>query len=123
MRACAHTVSDQFCGGMPIMSQGWTVGRKLFTGVGALATLVMLGGAVSFWQLSGIKRELDKTAKVDARKLELALMIDASTTGLLVEERGLMLGALANDPAVQQRSRQQLTSGLSEAKQSIAEIE
>ncbi|MGE3276429.1 MAG: methyl-accepting chemotaxis protein [Vicinamibacterales bacterium] len=104
------------------MTRGWTVGRKLFTGVGALAVLVVLGGVISIWQAVVLKDELDEIALSSARKLELAMALDEKLTSLRVDERGLLLAALASDSAVMDQAHADIDRHLAEARNALAEM-
>ncbi|MEW6321012.1 MAG: methyl-accepting chemotaxis protein [Acidobacteriota bacterium] len=104
------------------MAHTWTVGRKLFSGISALAVLVAISGAVSWSQMRAIKASLDAAVQRDAKTLELALSLDEKLTALRVDERGLILGAIANDAAVSDRARAELARHLGETREQLAAI-
>lgn len=103
------------------MTRSWTVGRKLFTGVGTLAVLVLLGGAVSIWQSRALKGELDETSQSSV-KLGLARQLDENMTSLSVDERGLILGALSGDPAAIDAAQADSERHFSEAQAALGQL-
>ena len=51
----------------------WTIGKKLYLGVGALVALVLVISGISLWSSSSIFGRFERTAKATARKHALAL--------------------------------------------------
>jgi methyl-accepting chemotaxis protein len=83
----------------------WSIGRRLFTGMGSLALLLVISGGVSTWAASQMKRQLDVTARETARDLDVARQIERDAVVLDAEQRRLVLSGLGGDQEGLTRAR------------------
>ena len=83
----------------------WSIGKRLFTGVGALVALIVLSGTVSIWTGRTMKAQLDETTQRTARTLSLALSIADDAVTLSNEQRRLLLAGLGDDKAGVEQAR------------------
>ncbi len=64
----------------------WTVGKKLYSGFGALAALLIILGGSAIWILGSQNDQFDNAANGTARKLDLALQM----RGHAIDARGIL---------------------------------
>ncbi|MGE0040525.1 MAG: methyl-accepting chemotaxis protein [Vicinamibacterales bacterium] len=89
----------------------WSLGRKLYLGVGALVALILLLGGLALVSEGNIKEELDVASKQTARKLDLSLRIRQNAVALRGEQRRVLLAGFGNDRAL-----------LAESQKAIADV-
>ena len=77
----------------------WTVGKKLFTGIGALVALLLLSGTAAIWSASTLKEELDTAIQKTSKKLALAHTIQETVVRLRSEQRRALVAAFGDDHA------------------------
>ena len=87
----------------------WSIGKRLFTGVGALVALIVLSGTVSIWTGRAMKAQMDETTQRTARTLSLALNIAGDAVTLSNEQRRLLLAGLGDDQAAVEQARKAAT--------------
>jgi methyl-accepting chemotaxis protein/methyl-accepting chemotaxis protein-1 (serine sensor receptor) len=75
----------------------WGIGRRLFTGMGSLALLLVISSSVSIWAGAQMKLQLDTTARETARDLDIARQIERDAVVLDAEQRRLVLSGLGGD--------------------------
>ena len=74
----------------------WTIGRRLYTGCGALLALTVLAGGVAIWGSSRIKGDLEIVTR-RAAGLEHALSLQTSLFKIESREKTLLWAGLDND--------------------------
>ncbi len=79
--------------------KNWTVGFKLFSGVGALVFLLVAVGGLSVNALSGVKRELDTATGQTIKAIDLSYELREGAERFRSEQRRGLLAAFAQDPA------------------------
>ena len=75
----------------------WSIGRRLFAGIGALVALLLVSGGASIWAGAQMKKQLDRTARETARNLNLARQVERDAIVLVAEQRRVILSALGGD--------------------------
>jgi len=75
----------------------WTIGKKLFAGVGVLVVLLAVSGGTTLWVASSLKAELDTASKVTVKKLELANSVSEYAARARSEQRRMLLAGFGND--------------------------
>src|SRR3954452_20877917 len=76
-----------------------TLGRKLFGGFGVMLGLVLLLSAAALVALRNLNDDLDRAAKVTARKQYLAGGVNAAASEMASLARGSVLAAVVGDQA------------------------
>ena len=76
----------------------WTVGRKLFTGVGVLLGMLAITGWLGVRTAADIKANLDVATQQTAKKIDLAHRIQENVVRMRSEQRRALLAGFGNDP-------------------------
>ncbi len=76
---------------------GWTVGKKLFTGVGLLAAMLVLTGSASVAILASMKEQLDIATHRTGREIDLALRLQMNAKTMRSEQRHVLLAGFNKD--------------------------
>src|SRR5687767_7867637 len=82
----------------------WTIGRRLYTGSGALLALTLLAGVVAIWGASRIKGDVDTVTR-RAAGLEHAMAVQTSLYKIESREKTLLWAGLDNDRALYDASK------------------
>jgi len=104
------------------MNSKWTVGKKLFTGVGILAAFLIAEGGMAFWVASSMMSQLDSLTAVTVKKLELATSMGESGAGMRSEQRRYLLGVLGKDKATMDAAEKAMDKRVEEMRSKVAEI-
>ena len=83
-----------------------TIGKKLMLSIGGTVVLTLVAAIVSVVSLSGMGDDMQALIKNNARRLFLAGDINAITSDMQAEERGMMAKSLMNDKAGSDRYNQ-----------------
>ena len=102
--------------------KNWTVGFKLFSGVGALVFLLVAVGGLSVNALSGVKRELDTATGQTVRKIELAFEMQETVVRFRSEQRRGLLGAFAQDPATVKAAQERIKALTTHFRDKVDEV-
>ncbi len=78
----------------------WTIGRKLFTGVGVLVVLLVVSGGVSVWSTSVLNERLVNTGEKTAQRIRLAEKAQAEPLRMYIAEQMLLLARAGGDKAL-----------------------
>ena len=105
------------------MGGGWTVGKKLFTGVGALVVMLLLAGGTALWTLSSMKTQLDTATQKTAKKLDLALRLRSNAVALRSGQRRMLLAGYGNDQKIFQAATKEIDDLEKLQEKRLAEIE
>jgi methyl-accepting chemotaxis protein/methyl-accepting chemotaxis protein-1 (serine sensor receptor) len=103
--------------------RNWTIGRKLFSGVGVLNAVLVTTGILAITTAASMKDELDVAAQKTTRKIDLAHEIQEHAAHFRSEQRHALLAALANDAQAVADARQRLQDQLAANDANLAEIE
>ncbi|MDO8834763.1 MAG: methyl-accepting chemotaxis protein [Vicinamibacterales bacterium] len=79
------------------MNSTWTIGKKLYTVVGALTLLLAGAGAYAMYSGASLNGLLDTALGSTTKKIDLALRIRQNAVALQGEQRRILLGAFAKD--------------------------
>jgi methyl-accepting chemotaxis protein len=104
------------------MNNGRTIGRQLYTGVGALVLLLLVSGGVGLQQASAITARLHDAVTVTARKLELVKGIGTTLAELRGFQRREILAVYAGDQEGFEASRREIDARMAELDKVAAEI-
>src|SRR3954452_6718914 len=99
-----------------------TLGRKLFGGFGVMLGLVLLLSAAALVALRNLNDDLDRAAKVTARKQYLAGGVNAGASELASLARGGVLAAVVGDAAGSAGYLQQFEAPQTRIQDSLAEL-
>ena len=79
------------------MANHWTIGKKLFTGIGVLVALLLVSGTVAIWSSSMLKEQLDTAITKTTPKIDLAHRIQENVVRFRSEQRRALAAASEND--------------------------
>jgi methyl-accepting chemotaxis protein/methyl-accepting chemotaxis protein-1 (serine sensor receptor) len=90
----------------------FTIGKKLFLGVGALAAFTLTLGITALMSISSIGDRLHTIVNSTVRKQTLAHQMNSDTWELIAAARGLEARGLLKDPVGMDKYQQDFTAGL-----------
>ena len=82
------------------MQGRWTIGKKLFTGVGVLIALLMASGATTLWTTRAMNERLVHTGEKTVRRIRLAERAQAEPLRMYIAEQMMLLARAAGDKAL-----------------------
>jgi methyl-accepting chemotaxis protein len=99
-----------------------TIGKKLFSSIGAILTAALLMGTLAIVGLSRVGAGLDRVVHQDARKQVLADLINVNFTEMISLNRGMNLRAVMKDQASVDKYHQNYRDELDKLNRSLAEL-
>jgi hypothetical protein len=82
--------------------KGWTIGKKLFGGIGTLSVLLLVSSGLALFSASKIFGELQSTGTVTTKKLALALGVNSGLEQAYSHAKSMVLyGTIKNDKKYQ----------------------
>jgi methyl-accepting chemotaxis protein len=97
----------------------WTIGKKLYTGIGAMVILLLGAGGESWWIATTLKSELDAAAKENARRFELSLTVASDAGSVQSAERRFLIAAYRRDMTQIDAARKELADELRDFQRSV----
>src|ERR1051325_7965365 len=97
----------------------WTIGRRLFTGVGVLVALVMTVAALALFVGRSLEERLIETDDHTVKRLELGHQIETELERLYATEPALVAAGVVNDPSLIEARKLATAEALSEVQGSI----
>ena len=82
------------------MQGKWTIGKKLFTGVGVLIALLVASGASSLWTARSLNARLVNTGQKTAQRILLAERAQSEPLRMYIAEQMLLLARAGGDKAL-----------------------
>ncbi len=101
----------------------WTIGRKLFTGVGVLIALLVASGAASLWTTRAMNERLVTTGQVTARAILLAERSEAEPLRMYIAEQMMLLARAGGDKALNDTWQKKFEAAKASQQQELAELE
>jgi len=105
------------------MGGGWTVGKKLFTGVGALVFMLLVAGGTALWTLSSMKTQVDTATQKTAKKIDLALRLRTNAEVMKSGQRRLLLAGFGNDQKMFESAKKEIADIEALEDKRLSEIE
>jgi methyl-accepting chemotaxis protein len=90
----------------------WTIGKKLYTGIGALVVLLLLAGTNALWVASTLRSEIDEATNVGAKRVELAFRVAADAKDVKSSQRKMLVAAYRKDTPKVVESKQDIQNEL-----------
>jgi methyl-accepting chemotaxis protein/methyl-accepting chemotaxis protein-1 (serine sensor receptor) len=100
----------------------WGIGRRLFTGIGALVALLLVSGGLTTWAGFQMKETLDYTVRVTAYQLNVAQKVKEQAVTLDAEQRRLLLSGLGGDQAGLAQARKVIQATLQASAKQLEEL-
>ncbi len=101
----------------------FTIGKKLFLGVGALVVFTFALGVTAFLSISSIGDRLHNILSSTVQRQTLAHRMDADSSDLLAESRGVLLRGYMRDMPTMEKYGQQFTATADDLLAATKEIE
>jgi methyl-accepting chemotaxis protein/methyl-accepting chemotaxis protein-1 (serine sensor receptor) len=99
-----------------------TIGKKLFSSIGAILTAALLMGIMAFIGLSRVGTGLDRVVHQNARRQVLADLINLNCTEMISLNRGMDLRAVMKDQASVDKYHQDYRDELDKLNRSLTEF-
>jgi len=101
------------------MTTNWTIGRRLFTGVGALITLIVAVAVLALWVGRSLEERLVHTNDHTVKQLGLALQIETELERLYATQPALIQAAYMNDKSLIEGRKLAAAEAISEVNGSL----
>jgi len=101
------------------MTTNWTIGRRLFTGVGALITLIVAVAMLALWVGRSLEERLVNTDDHIVRRLETVHQIETELERLYATQPALIMAGYMNDKTLVETRKLATAEALSEVAGSI----
>jgi methyl-accepting chemotaxis protein len=100
----------------------WTIGKKLYTGIGALVLLLVLAGAQALWVASTLESAVSQATNVGVKRMDLAFQVGADAKDVKSSQRKLLVAAYRKDAAKVDESRQDIRTQLAEFTRDVSAL-
>jgi methyl-accepting chemotaxis protein len=105
-----------------MFSGTWTIGKKLYTGIGALVVLLALAGANALWVAGTLNDAINEATNVGAKRVDLAFQLASDAKDLKSSQRKLLVAAYRKDTANVESSKQEIQKQLTEFTQDVTAL-
>src|SRR5215470_1424910 len=97
----------------------WTIGRRLFAGVGALITLIAAVAALALWVGRSLEERLIHTNDHTVKRLGFALQIETELERLYATQPALIMAGFMNDKSLIESRKLAAAEAIAEVNGSI----
>jgi methyl-accepting chemotaxis protein len=105
------------------MQARWTIGKKLFTGVGVLIALLVASNVTSLWTTRAMNERLVHTGEKTARRILLAERAQAGPLRMYIAEQMMLLARASGDKALNETWQAKFAAAEASQKKELAELE
>jgi methyl-accepting chemotaxis protein/methyl-accepting chemotaxis protein-1 (serine sensor receptor) len=105
------------------MQGKWTIGKKLFTGVGVLIALLVASGATSLWTTRAMNERLVKTGEKTARRIRLAERAQSQPLRMYIAEQMMLLARAAGDKTLNDTWQKKFEAAKAAQQKELGELE
>jgi methyl-accepting chemotaxis protein len=105
------------------MQAKWTIGKKLFTGVGVLIALLVASDLTSLWTTRSMNARLVHTGEQTARRIRLAERAQAEPLRMYIAEQMMLLARASGDKALNETWQKKFEASEAAQKAELAELE
>jgi methyl-accepting chemotaxis protein len=102
--------------------RNWTIGRRLFTGVGALITLIVAVAVLALWVGESLEERLIHTNDHTVKRLGLALQIESELERLYATQPALIMAGYMNDKTLVESRKLAVAEAIAEVNGSLTEL-
>ena len=99
--------------------KNWTIGRRLFTGVGALITLIVAVAVLALWVGRSLEERMVHTNEHTVKQLGLALQIETELERLYATQTALIMAGYMNDKSLVESRKLAADEAVSEVNGSL----
>jgi len=99
--------------------KNWTIGRRLFTGVGALITLIVAVAVLALWVGRSLEERIVHTNDHTVKQLGLALQIETELERLYATQSALIMAGYMNDKSLVESRKLAADEAVSEVNGSL----
>ena len=101
----------------------WTIGKKLFTGVGVLIALLVASDLTSLWTTRSMNERLIHTGQTTARRIRLAERAQAEPLRMYIAEQMILLARASGDKALNETWQAKFAAAAGAQKKELADLE
>jgi methyl-accepting chemotaxis protein len=105
------------------MFGSWTIGKKLFTGIGVLIALLIGSAVTSLWTTQAMNERLVNTGEKTARRIMLAERSQAEPLRMFIAEQMMLLAGASGDKPLMATWKAKYDGALASLDQDIAELD
>jgi methyl-accepting chemotaxis protein len=105
------------------MTKTRTIGQKLYGGAGLLALLTFTLGTIAWWSAGSIQARLEDTGNRTAKRLALALDVQAYLETAFSSQKSMVLATVGGDTAAMTKEDEHLTATLGRVRKDLDDIE
>ena len=100
----------------------WTVGKKLYTGFGAMLALLLVSAGTSWWAAKGLNDAYNEDAGVTVKKLGIASSLEGEALKCKSGSRRVVLAAFANHPQAVAGGKKEIEAAIESIGKETAEL-
>src|SRR5690606_32190097 len=100
----------------------WTIGNKLYTGVGALVVFLLAAGCVSLWSTSRLNAQLEEMSRTTMRKVVLIAGVTAGFEAAYSHAKTIILGGMAGEDAKVEAARRAAQEAGAQVRRDLGEL-
>ena len=101
----------------------WTIGKKLYSIVGALALLLTAASGFAMWSGGNLNDSIDTALSKTAKKVDLALRIQQNAVAIKGEQRRVLVASFGKDPDTMEAASKVIDDTIKLNKERLAQIE
>jgi methyl-accepting chemotaxis protein len=105
------------------MQGRWTIGKKLFTGVGVLIALLVASGATSLWTTRAMNDRLVNIGQKTAPRIRLAERAQAEPLRMYIAEQMMLLARASGDKVLNDTWKAKFDASRASQDKELAELE
>ncbi|HEX7088436.1 MAG TPA: methyl-accepting chemotaxis protein [Vicinamibacterales bacterium] len=100
----------------------WTIGNKLYSGVGALVVFLLAAGCVSLWSASRLNAQLEEMSGTTMRKVVLIAGVTAGFEAAYSHAKTMILGGMAGDEAKVEAAKRAAEAAGEQVRRNVEEL-
>src|SRR5271168_2520788 len=100
----------------------FSIGKKLFIGVGVLVAFTFTLGITAYWSLSSVGDRMHAIVDGTAQKQRMAGRVDTDASDLLAEDRGILVRGYMKDQATVEKYNQQFAATVEDVQNNLSTI-
>src|SRR6266540_6652597 len=104
------------------MRGSWTIGKKLYTGIGALVLLLIVAGAQALWVAGTLQDAINQATNVGARRVDLAFQVSGAAKDVKSSQRKMLVAAYRKDAPKVEESKQDIQKQLAVFNKNVADL-
>jgi methyl-accepting chemotaxis protein len=100
----------------------WTIGKKLYTGIGALVLLLAVAGANALWVAGTLNEAITSATSIGAKRVDIAFQIAGDAKDIKSGQRKMLVAAYRKDTAKVEESKQDIQKALTAFTDEVSQL-